>query len=151
MADTIPLRPDASQASPRDRNPDERSTSCDPIAYGRCLDDFRQAMKDTGWNVEALAKHLGVHRSYVDRMLDADKAITLERTVALPDDLEARFYAIRAESMGAIVVAPLTGLAAQKALVAGLLGLMSAPQLPAKAGAPIKADLPDATRKSGTR
>lgn len=104
------------------------------------LQHLRAAMEDTGWTIDALAAHWDINRSHVQRLVDGDKPFSVDRVLSLPDDVEARLEALRAEHFGLIVVEPLTGLAAQKALVAGLFGLM-ATTLPAKAGQPLKVDL----------
>jgi hypothetical protein len=104
------------------------------------LRHFRQAMEDTGWTIDALAAHWDIHRSHVQRLHDGDKPWSVDRLLSLPDDLEARLEALRAEYFGLIVVEPLRGIAAQKAVVAGLIGLM-APALPARAGKPLRAAL----------
>lgn len=130
------------QARSGDRSAAERSRE-----YDLWLSHLKQAMAATGWTIDALAAHLEIDRSYVSRMLDGEKPWSGERLVALPDDLEAKLNAIRAEHFGLIVVRPLTGLEAQKALVAGLIGVMSAPALPAKAGPPVKATLRDEPAK----
>lgn len=113
------------------------------------LEHFRLAMKDTGWTIDALAAHWDIDRSYVQRLHDGDKPWSVDRLLSLPDDLEARLEALRAEHHGLIVVEPLTGLAAQKAAVAGLIGLMSSVALlPTKAGKPVKAGLASSGKKT---
>jgi hypothetical protein len=99
-------------------------------------------MNDTGWTPDALAAHWKVNRSFAWRLVSGEKPWSVDRMLALPDDLAARLEHLRAERHGLIVVAPLTGLEAQKAFVAGLIGVMSAPVLPAKASAMVKVDLP---------
>lgn len=105
------------------------------------LADLREAMTRTGWTEDALAAQWQVDRSYVNRLLNDEKPWSNDRVLALPDDLEGALYAIRAERFGAVVVQPLTGVDAMKALVAGLIGVMSAPQLPARASAMVKVEL----------
>jgi hypothetical protein len=114
----------------------ERSHSCDLL-----LQDLKDAMRETGWTAETLARHYGVHRSYMERCLAAVKPLTADRLANLPPDVAAKFDAKRAERRGLIVVQPLAGLDAQKAVVAGLLGLM-AQRFPAKHDHMAHADLP---------
>lgn len=134
-----------------DRSEMERSQTRDQVDRARERDQWlqhlRQAMNDTGWTIDALAAHWGIHRSHVQRLYDGDKPWSVDRLLSLPDDLEARLEAIRAEYFGLIVVEPLRGLEAQKAIVAGLIGLMS-PQLPTKAGKPVKAGLAASRKKT---
>lgn len=106
------------------RNAVERSQARD-----LWLEDLKTAMKTTGWTIDSLAAHLEKDRSYVSRMLSDDKPFPIDAILALPDDLEAELEARRAERLGRIVVMPLYGQDALKALVAGLIGVMSAPAL----------------------
>lgn len=98
-------------------------------------------MRDTGWTDDSLAAHWHVDRAFVWRLVNGEKPWSVERMLSLPSDLRARLDHLRAEGNGLIVVQPLTGLEAQKALVAGLIGVMSAP-LPTKATQMAKASLP---------
>lgn len=95
--------------------------------------DLRDAIDELGWKHDALAvvlserTGLAIDGPYLSKMLSGDKPLSAAHLAALPDDIEAVLYRRRAERFGLIVVEPLTGLAAQKALVAGLIGVMSAP------------------------
>ncbi|HEX4347574.1 MAG TPA: hypothetical protein VHZ73_08375 [Vicinamibacterales bacterium] len=120
------------ECDPRPRGRDlekaERSHSCDLL-----LEDLREAMRETGHTAETIAAHRQIHRRYVERQLDAEKPLNADQIANLPPDVGKAFDRRRAERRGLIVVEPLSGLDAQKALVAGLIGVMSAPRLPAKA------------------
>lgn len=105
-------------------------------------------MRDTGWTVDALAGHWSVDRAFAWRLVNGEKSWSIGRMLALPDDLESRLEHLRAEYFGLIVVAPLHGIEAQRALVAGLIGLMAVPALPARASAMAKVELPLTARKA---
>lgn len=107
---------------------------------------LREAMLELKWNDEALSSEMGyTDASYVGKVLKGEKPLSAAFLVALPDDLEAKFTGKWAKRHGAVVVEPLSGERAVEALVAGLVGVL-APQLPAKAGAPLKVGL-DVPRK----
>lgn len=117
-------------------------------AVARYFELLRRAVSDTNWTYDGLAVALNeampgrsFDKTYVWRMFNQEKPLPHEVLVALPDDLEARFSLLRAESFGLIVVQPLTGEDARRALVAGLIGVLSTPQLPAKTSGPIRAEL----------
>jgi hypothetical protein len=106
-------------------------------------DLLRAAIDESSWRgkSEALALFMGLpDRHYLYKMLSGDKPIGLKHLNALPDDVEAIFARRYAEQFGLIVVAPLTGLEAERAFVAGLMGVLRG-RLPEKAGAPLKAEL----------
>lgn len=105
------------------------------------LTTLRQAMSDTGWTSEALDAHWGTSRGYANRLVNGEKSWSVERMLALPDDLEARLEHLRAEGFGRIVVEPICHAEGVKALVAGLVSVLC-PRLPARTTGPIKADLP---------
>lgn len=103
----------------------------------------RQAMAETKWTTEALASEMGyTDASYPAKVLKGEKPLTAAFLVALPDDVEAKFSAKWAKHRGAVVAAPLHGVAAVEALVSGLIGVLAAPQLPSRAGGQLKAELP---------
>lgn len=89
-------------------------------------------MKDAGWK--------GGDKSVISKVLSNQRPMTKEFEKALPDDVEALYAQRKAEGFGLIVVAPLTGLDAQRAFVAGALGLMASP-LPSRAGVTAKAEI----------
>jgi hypothetical protein len=103
-------------------------------------------MRDTGWTVDALANHWDVDRAFAWRLVNGEKPWSVERVVGLPDDLEGRLEHLRAEGFGLIVVAPVSREQALKNLISGLIGVMSAPELPTKTHGQAKADLPLAKR-----
>jgi hypothetical protein len=103
-------------------------------------DLLRAAIDETDWKHEALAIQMGLDRHYLSKMLSGDKPISAKHLRALPDDVEAVFARLYAEQFGLIVVAPLTGVEAERAFVAGLMGVLRG-RLPEKAGAPLKAEL----------
>lgn len=113
---------------------------------------LRDAIDECGWKHEALAAAMQLpNPAYLSRMLSGEKPWTLRHLLALPDDIEGRFAQKWAGYRGALVVAPLVGEAAVKALVSGLIGVL-APQLPARATQMAKAAIaPDATRVEGRR
>lgn len=105
-----------------------------------------RAVIESGWNQEALAAHLQKDKAYISRVLSGEKPLSAAFIRALPDDIErivARYYA---ESLGLVVVAPLSGPAAIEGFVGGLIGLLTASPLPAKAQM-VKAELPMKARR----
>lgn len=112
---------------------------------------LRESIDESDWKHDALAVHLGLPKktgaAYLSRMLAGEKPWTLRHLVALPDDIESRFTEKWARYHGAIVVQPLTGQPAVEALVAGFIGVLSAPRLPERADAMVRADLPTQARK----
>lgn len=127
------------QERPCDRYNGERSHACDPDFL---VDLFNQAIDESSWSnkQEALATAMGLDRSYLSRIRSKDKPLQQRHIVALPDDVEAIFAKLYAESFGLVVVVPARGHDAVKQLVAGLLGVL--PQVfPEKAGPPLKASL----------
>lgn len=128
----------SAQSATADRRNSDRSASAD---LDRWLAMLQRAMADTGWTPEALDAHWETSRGYAWRLVNGEKPWSVERLLSLPDDLEARFEHLRAESFGLIVVQPLFGEDARRALVAGLIGVLSSPALPVKTAGPIRAEL----------
>ena len=122
-------------------------TTVDPAKTARSIsvDQAREllcrAVSECGYTLDALAASMEKDRSYIHKVLQGDKPTSLEFIVALPDDVEARFEQLRAESFGLIVVAPASADSAAQHLVAGLLGLLRPASLPARAEQMAKADL----------
>jgi hypothetical protein len=96
---------------------------------------------DTNYTLESLSAAMGRDKAYISRVLHGEKPMTLLFITELPDDLEALYEQRRAEHFGRIVVEPLSGVDAQRAFVAGALGLMSGSVLPEKASTMAKATL----------
>jgi len=95
---------------------------------------LRQAIDATRWKHDALAEVMGLcDRFYLSKMLSGEKAITAAHLKALPDDVEAKFAELYAESFGLIVVAPACGEDAARQFVAGLFGLLAPQKRMAKA------------------
>lgn len=144
MGDSVARMNGSGHANPIDRADAPRSSLVD-------LADMRawitRAVIESGWNQEALAAHLQKDKAYVSRVLSGEKPLSAAFIRALPDDIErivARYYA---ESLGLVVVAPLSGPAAIEGFVGGLIGLLTASPLPAKASGQLKVNL-DVPRKA---
>lgn len=89
---------------------------------------LRQAIDESGWKHEALAAEMQLpNAAYLSRMLSGDKPISAAHLRALPDDIEQVFARKYAEAMGLVVVAPVHGGDAVRALVSGLVGLLAPP------------------------
>jgi hypothetical protein len=115
------------------------------------LQMLREAIDESDWKHEALAVQLQLpNAAYLSRMLSGEKAWTLPRLVALPNEINKRFAEKWARSQGSVVVAPLSGPAAIEGFVGGLIGLLTASPLPAKAGGQLKVNL-DVPRKAAAR
>lgn len=111
---------------------------------------LRAAIDETGWKDGAVAECIGLSgesgAAYFSKMLSGEKPIGAKHLRALPDDIEAVFARLYAESFGLIVVAPTHGDDAVKALVSGLFGVL-APSLPVRATRMAKATIPAPARK----
>lgn len=115
---------------------------------GLSLALLREAIGQSGWKHDALAVQMKLpNAAYLSRMLSGEKPWTLRHIESLPDDIEAIYYRLRGESLGLVVVAPLSGRHAVEALVAGLIGVLGAPRLPERADGMAKAELPTAARR----
>jgi len=136
MSTTVKAQPSVRQAIADDPQSLQRSTAVD-----QALVLLRQAVSECGWTLDALAVEMGKDKAYIHRVLNREKPLTLEFMVALPDDVEALYEAKRAEQFGHVVVAPLAGADALKALVAGLVGVMAG-ALPTRATQMARAALP---------
>lgn len=140
MRNSIAATAAARQSTTVDGRAIELSTSVDTA-----LTLLRKSIEERGWTLEALAAHMqeatgkpGYDKSLISRVLSGERPLTLTFLVALPDDVESLYEAKRAEHFGHVVVAPLGGVDAVKALVAGLVGLMAGP-LPARATQMVRA------------
>lgn len=103
---------------------------------------LRQCVSDLGYTLDALEAATGTDRSYIGKVLNAEKPLSLPFEVALPLDLISEYRKRQAEALGLIVVRPLVGVDAQRAFVAGALGLLTSTGLPARADAMIKIEPP---------
>ena len=104
-----------------DRKPDHRSTSVD-----QARDLLRRAVADCGYTLDALEAAMGKGRAYIHKVLQGEKPLSYDFVIALPDDVEARFEQLRAESFGHIVVTPAPDAkTAAEHLVSGVLGLLA--------------------------
>lgn len=124
------------QSNSVDRREDELST-----AVANELAILRGCVQQCGWTLDALEAEMRIDKSLISRILNGERPVTLKFVIALPDDIEALYMQRRAESFGLIVVAPLTGVDAQRAFVAGAIGLMAGSHLPSRAAVTAKADI----------
>ncbi len=115
-----------------------QSTSID---VATALAQLRAAVQECGYTLDALQAVTGIDKSHLSRVLNGERALTLPFLVTLPHDVAARYEAKRAELLGNVVVTPLSGIDAQRAFLAGLVGLIGAVPLPVSANHPAKADL----------
>lgn len=141
MGHSIPQHARICQATAVDQDHIERSTAVD-LEKERWLGMLRQAIEDAGWKHEALTTYLQIDKAYLSRLLTGEKPFRPEHLVSLPPDVKARFAHLQAESFGLIVVKPLEGQDAVRALVAGLVGVMKGASLPARADRMAKATEP---------
>lgn len=115
----------------------ERPDPTRSTAIEHALSLLRRAIAECGWTFDALEQHTGKDRSYLSAILSGDRPCRLDFLVTLPDDVRERYSCFVAEHNGWIVVRPLTGIEAQKAYVAGALGLLK----PSMAKASLQTDL----------
>lgn len=118
-----------------------RSTTVD-----HALETLRRCVADLNYTSESLEVATGRNKAHISRVLNGIKPMTLEFLTALPTDLQGLYEQRRAEHFGLIVVRPLAGLEAQRAFVAGALGLLTSTGLPTKADAMVKAGLHEQPR-----
>lgn len=118
----------------------------------RALSLLRQVLAKSDWTLDALEAHMRKHKSYISRVLNGEKPMTLDFIVALPDEIEAAWEAKRAEHFGLVVVNRVSGDDAIRSLVSGLVGVLT-DRLPAKADRMAKADVVTAAplAKAGER
>lgn len=97
----------------------------------KALAVLRACIHERRWTYDALEAEMnrraggsGFDKSYICRVLNGERPLTLPFLLALPDDVEALFEAKRAESFGAIVVEPVRGEDAVRNLVSGLIGVL---------------------------
>lgn len=103
---------------------------------------LRAAIDDRKWKHDAIAVALKVPPKYFSRMLSGEKAITAKHLRALPDDVEIELLVKWAESLGVIVIVPVSDTEARRQLATGLFCLLSGrSELPARTTGPIKAAL----------
>lgn len=113
----MPTGPSVCQAPSGDLNR-IGSQPCDLLAT------LRRAIEDAGWTEAALSQHLDTDRSYINRMLNGEKPLSLDRLARLPREIVARFGVLVAESAGAVVLMPSSRDDAVKHLLEGLLGIL---------------------------
>jgi hypothetical protein len=96
---------------------------------------LRDAIDESRWKDSAVAEAIGLKgpagAAYFSKMLSGDKPIGAKHLRALPDEIEAIFVRLWAETFGYVVIAPLRGEDAVRSFAAGLLGLFA--QLPSRA------------------
>jgi hypothetical protein len=109
---------------PVEVTPVDRRSASGSIAVDQAVSLLRRAVADCGYTLDALEAAMGKDRAYIHKVLQGDKPVSLEFIVALPDDVEARFEQLRAESFGLVCVAPASGADAIKQLVSGLVGML---------------------------
>lgn len=134
------------QDQPVDRDAASRSTDVD-----RWLEMLRGAIDDSGWKHDALAKHLGLDKAHLSRLLTGEKPFRIEHLVGLPDEIEALFERRRAESFGHIVCERVDEATALQQLASGLLNLAAGARLPQRATGMAKAYLPPRAAKAAIR
>lgn len=110
---------------------------------------LRQCIAECGYTLDALATEMSHHlpkpidKGYLWRLLNESTKHgewKVMHDIALPDDVEALLRQRQAEAFGRIVVEPIQGEQAERAFVAGFLGLI-APRLPQRASKMAKAEL----------
>jgi hypothetical protein len=113
-----------------------RSTSVDQAAteLERARQLLCKAASDLGYTLDSLEAAMGKGRAYIGKVLNGEKPMSLAFITALPDDLEARFELLRAESLGLICVEPVDEETARRQLVSGLFGVLSPRRPMAKVG-----------------
>lgn len=106
-----------------------QSSASVATAVAQALSLLRLAVSDCNYTLDALCLAMGKDparaRAHVHRVLNGEKAMTLEFLIGLPRDVKARFTELSAQHFGYVVVKPATAERAANDFVAGLLGLLS--------------------------
>jgi hypothetical protein len=89
---------------------------------------LREAIDESGWKHDAIAAVLGIEAAYLSKMLSGEKAIGLKHLRRLPRDVARCYVKKCGEALGLIVVMPLSGVEAQRAFIAGALGMLGGVQ-----------------------
>lgn len=109
----------------RESTPVDHGAVARSQAVDRSYALLRRCVSDGQWTLDALAAHMGIDKAHISRVLNGEKRATLDFMASLPHDVKVLFAMRCAEAFGLVVVAPLEGPAAAKALVAGLLGVLA--------------------------
>lgn len=137
MTSRVPPTGEGSQSASAD--------TCQPVrsASARDLELWRQAVKDARWTTDALAAHWGLDRGYVWRILNGEKPLSRDRTLAFPDDITAAYLTLKAKAHGMTVVAPVSIDEALPMLLGGIVSFASLlrTRLPEKSSGQLKASL----------
>ena len=146
MQNIVANTPDGCQVNPDSPTPEAQGNRLSLIR-----DLLRDAIEESGWKHEALAAYMGLpNGAYLSQMLSGDKPIGTKHLLALPDDVEALFARMYAETFGLIVVSPVSADVAMRQLVSGLVGVLtSRSALPQKAEKMARAVERPAKRKVG--
>jgi hypothetical protein len=108
---------------------DDRSTSVDLE-----LEAVRAAVKETGHTIDSLSAEMdGKDRSYINKVLNGDKPMSMDFIASLPEEVRAEYHAGRADAHGFVVGRPVDQKTALRYVVIGLASLAAALSLPAKA------------------
>lgn len=84
---------------------------------------------------------MAMDKSYISRVFNNEKPLTLAFEVALPEDVQALYKQYRAESFGLVVIEQMDEETARRQFAAGLFSLFSRPSLPLRSGGQVKAGL----------
>jgi hypothetical protein len=80
-----------------------------PPAVERALALLRRAVADCGYTPNALESSMGRHRTHIHAVLHGRRRMSLRFFVALPEEVEARFEALRSELFGLQQAKPANG------------------------------------------
>jgi hypothetical protein len=123
------------QSAPADRIKGERD---------QWLTLVRRAVAETGWTCDALDAEWRLSRGYSWRLLNGEKPWSVDRMLALPDDIEARLVQLHLEQkFGGTVVPKMTDAEVLVQLHRAAATLLVRANLVPRP-APLKADLPPA-------
>lgn len=144
---TAPPSVESGRSNDLDQDAAERSRSLD-----QRLADLRKCADDLDWSNEAIAAHRGdTGSSYVNKVMNGDKPMSLEFFESLPQDIRDLHHERELKKGGAIVVRQLDWETAKLSLVAGLVGVLAGlaadRMLPAQSGGQLKAELPLVERR----
>jgi hypothetical protein len=140
---------EAARPTPVDQTQPTRSTDVDLDVVLQLLNE---SITETGNTIDSLAAHFAARgtpkdRSYISKVLRAEKPLSYEFIVGLPDDVEAAFEQKRARHFGFIVASvPTSREEGVTSLLSGL-AMFSMPSLPARADRLAKVEVLPTTKK----
>lgn len=141
------VRPSAPVSQPMvvDQSSGGRSTVVDLEEF---LAIVRGVVTERDWSLDALKAEMdGKDRSYINKVLNGDKPMSVAFLLELPTDVQAEVATRWARAHGRIVVEQVTREIAIGHLVSGLMGVLAGALLPQKADRMVKVERAEETKR----